>query len=125
MKGAQTLTKADVQQFKKRLEEIRCQITNQLKSCTDDVKKPDEATGYSQHQADQGTDDFDRHISLEVTAQEFNLLRLVDRALEKIEEGTYGICDITGEKIPEARLKVMPYANTTVKAQEMLEKGLI
>jgi len=125
MKTAQQLSKADIQQFKKKLEETKLQITRQLKSSTEDVKKPDEATGYSQHQADQGTDDFDRHISLEVTTHEFHLLRQVDRALEKIEEGTYGLCDITGEKIPDARLKVMPYANTTVKAQEMLEKGLI
>jgi len=119
------LSKTDLQRFKKRLEEMKGQITNQLQSCSADVKKPDEATGYSQHQADQGTDDFDRHISLEVTTQEFQLLRLIDRALEKIIEGTYGVCDISGDKIPLARLEAMPYATTTVKAQEMLEKGLL
>jgi DnaK suppressor protein len=124
-KMATALNKSDVQRYKKRLEELQAQITQQLQSCTAEVKKPDEATGYSQHQADQGTDDFDRRISLEVTTHEFQVLRQIERALEKIQEGTYGICDISGEKIPPARLDAMPYANTTVKAQEMLEKRLI
>src|SRR6266446_8122834 len=115
-----SLSKTDVQKFKKRLEDLKNQISQSLTNCTAEVKKPDEATGYSQHQADQGTDDFDRRISLEVTSHEFQLLRQIERALEKIEEGTYGICDISGDKIPPARLDAMPYATTTVKAQEML-----
>lgn len=119
------LKKADIARFKKRLEEMRHQLTQSLKGSTAEVKTPDEATGYSQHQADQGTDDFDRTISLEVTSREYGILRQIDRALEKIEENTYGICDITGEAIPMARLEAVPYATMTVKAQEQLEKGLI
>ena len=122
---ATALSKNDVQRYKKRLEEQKDQITQALQTSTKEVKKPDEATGYSQHQADQGTDDFDRRISLEVTSHEFQLLRQIERALEKIKDGTYGVCDISGDTIPPARLDAMPYANTTVKAQEMLEKGLI
>jgi DnaK suppressor protein len=119
------LKKAEIAKFKKRLEEMRSQLTKMLKGSTADVKSPDEAAGYSQHQADQGTDDFDRTISLEVTSQEYGLLRQIDRALEKITEGTYGVCDITGVEIPIARLEAVPYATMTVKAQDQLEKGLI
>lgn len=119
------LKKADIAKFKKRLEEMRQQLSQSLKGSTAEVKTPDEATGYSQHQADQGTDDFDRTISLEVTSREYGILRQIDRALEKIEDDTYGICDITGEQIPIARLEAVPYATMTVKAQEQLEKGLI
>ncbi|MCE5295369.1 MAG: TraR/DksA family transcriptional regulator [Chlamydiales bacterium] len=118
------ITKTDLQKYKKRLEEMKTQISQALTNCTAEVKKPDEATGYSQHQADQGTDDFDRRISLEVTSQEFQVLRLIERALEKITEGSYGVCDISGEEIPKARLEAMPYASTTVKAQEKLERGM-
>lgn len=119
------LKKSEIAKFKKRLEEMRAQLTQSLKGSTAEVKTPDEATGYSQHQADQGTDDFDRTISLEVTSEEYALLRHIDRALEKIEENTYGICDITGEEIPLARLEAIPYAAMTVKAQEKFEKGLL
>src|SRR6478735_3399856 len=116
------LKKADVAKFKKRLEEMRMQLTHSLKGSTAEVKTPDEATGYSQHQADQGTDDFDRTISLEVTSKEYEMLRQIDRALEKIDENTYGICDVTNQEIPIARLEAVPYATMTVKAQEQLEK---
>lgn len=119
------LKKSEVARFKKRLEEMRAQLSQSLKGSTAEVKKPDEATGYSQHQADQGTDDFDRTISLEVTSREYGILRQIERALEKIDENTYGICDISGEDIPIARLEAVPYATMTVKAQEQLEKGLI
>lgn len=120
-----TLKKGEIAKFKKRLEEMRSQLTHSLKGSTAEVKTPDESTGYSQHQADQGTDDFDRTISLEVTTREYNILRQIERALEKINEDTYGICDITGEEIPKARLDAVPYATMTVKAQEQVEKGLI
>lgn len=120
-----TLKKADIEKFKSRLEVLRGQLTNSLRGSTAEVKTPDEATGYSQHQADQGTDDFDRTISLEVTSKEYAILRQIDRALEKINESTYGICDITGEEIPIARLEAVPYATMTVRAQEKFEKGLL
>jgi len=118
------LKKSEIAKFKVRLEEMRRQLTQSLKGSTAEVKTPDEATGYSQHQADQGTDDFDRTISLEVTSKEYGILRQIDRALEKIQEGTYGVCDDTGADIPLPRLEAVPYATMTVKAQEKHEKGL-
>ncbi|MBA3603003.1 MAG: TraR/DksA family transcriptional regulator [Parachlamydiaceae bacterium] len=115
----------EVAKFKKRLEELRAQLTRLLKGSTAEVKSSDDSGGYSQHQADQGTDDFDRTIILEVSSREYEILRQINRALEKIEEETYGICDVSGEEIPLARLEAVPYANMTVKAQEKIEKGLI
>jgi len=119
------LKKNEVAEFKKRLDDMRSQLSKLFKDSAAEVKKPDEATGYSQHQADQGTDDFDRTIGLELTAREYDILKQIDRALEKITENTYGICDVTGDEIPKARLEAVPYATMTVKAQEKFEKGLI
>ena len=119
------LKKTDVARFKKRLEEMRDQMTNLIRDSSEDVKSADETKGYSQHQADEGTDDFIRTVTLEVTSKEFGVLRQIERALEKINEDTYGICDLSGEEIPMARLEAIPYATMTVKAQEKLEKGLL
>lgn len=119
------LKQTQIEKFKERLLQLQAQLTHTLEGATKEVKTPDEATGYSQHQADQGTDDFDRTISLEVTTKEYGILRQVKRALEKIDEDTYGICDISGEEIPLPRLEAVPYATMTVKAQEKFEKGLI
>ncbi len=120
-----SLKKIDVAKFKQRLEEMKGQMTQLVRGAAEEVKTPEQSKGYSQHQADEGTDDFNRIISLEVTSKEYNILRQIDRALEKIEDNTYGICDITGEEIPLARLEAIPYATMTVKAQEKFEKGLL
>lgn len=119
------LSQKDVEDYKQRLELMRKQLTHTLEGSTKEVKRPDESTGYSQHQADQGTDDFDRRMSLELTSKEFEILRQIERALEKIDEETYGICDVTGDDIPVARLNAVPYATMTVQAQEKFEKGLL
>lgn len=120
-----SLKKSDIERFKKRLLDMRAQYTNLVRHVKEEVKSADESKGYSQHQADEGTDDFDRSVSLQVSDEEFKILRQIDRALEKIEENTYGVCDITNEEISLARLEAIPYATMTVKAQEMLEKGLL
>ena len=119
------LSKTQIEQFRDRLIEMRSHLTHTLEGTTREVKRPDEATGYTQHQADQGTDDFDRTISLEITGKEYNLLRQIERALEKIDENTYGVCDVSGEEIPIARLEAVPYATMTVKSQELFEKGML
>ncbi len=119
------LTKQQVEMFRQKLEELKNQITNQVRGANETVKIQDEGKGHSQHQADEGTDDFVRSVNLEVSDKEFKILRQIERALEKITEDSYGICDLTEEEIPLARLEAIPYATMTVKAQEKFEKGLI
>jgi DnaK suppressor protein len=50
------------------------------------------------------------------------LLKKIDHALAKFEDGTYGICELTGEEIPIARLRARPVAQYTVEAKEELER---
>lgn len=119
------LKKKDIEKFKQRLLEMKVQLGVSLKSVSDDVKTSEESKGYSQHQADEGTDDFGQTISIEVSTKEQGIIRQIDRALEKVEEGTYGVCDVTGDDIPLKRLEAVPYATMTVAAQEKLEKGMI
>ncbi len=119
------LKKNEIAEFQKRLEALRLEVTRVLEGTKKEVTSPDEAKGYSQHSADGGTDDFVKTVNLEVTSKEFSLLRQIDRALEKITEGTYGICDLSGEEIPLKRLEALPYATMTVKAQEKFERGLL
>ncbi len=119
------LSQKEIHRFKTILEELHAKLSHSLENSAQQVKQPDEATGYSQHQADEGTDDFDRTINIEVTGKELGVLKQIERALKKIEENTYGLCDITGEEIPKARLEAIPYATMTVKAQEKFERDLL
>jgi len=116
-------TKKELEDFKNRLLDLKAQLSGALRDASEDVRSPEENRGYSQHQADEGTDDFERTISINVSTSELETLRQIERALEKIEEGTYGVCDMTEEEIPKKRLEAIPYATRTAAAQEKFEKG--
>ena len=64
---------------------------------------------------------FDREMDATLEEQTERRLEQVKRALEKIEDGTYGICDDTGENIPRGRLEAIPEATRTVEAQQRFE----
>ena len=65
---------------------------------------------------------FDRELDASVEEGIERRLREVERALQKIEEGTYGVCDDTGEGIPRGRLEAVPEAVRTVEAQQRFER---
>ncbi|MDN3018038.1 TraR/DksA C4-type zinc finger protein [Paenibacillus sp. BSR1-1] len=81
-----------------------------------------ELTSYDNHFADQATelDEIEKQKMIHQTAK--NIVDEVDKALERMREGTYGLCIDTGEGIPFARLEALPYAKRTVEAQAMFEK---
>jgi len=117
------LKKSEIATFKKRLEDLRIEMTKLVQEVSKEVKGDVDIKARSQHQADAGTDDFNRTISLQLTDKEIKILRQIERALQKIEDGTYGICDLSDEEIPFKRLDAIPYATMTVAAQEKFEKG--
>jgi DnaK suppressor protein len=119
------LSKQEIEHFKTLLLSIKKQLTKDLEETSESVKDSDGSKGYSQHQADEGTDDFVRNVSIEVSGKELAIVRQIERALEKIEDGTYGICDVSEEVIPKKRLDAIPYATMTVSSQEKHEKGLL
>ena len=73
--------------------------------------------------SDQGSDTFDREMELNLMGSEQEVIFEIDAALNRIEKGTYGICELTEADIPEARLEALPYVRYTVQAQSDLECG--
>jgi RNA polymerase-binding protein DksA len=75
-----------------------------------------------QHLADHASEMVDRELdeSLEENAEE--LVRDIDRALEKIDEGTYGSCERCGQQIPEERLAAVPYATLCLSCRQLEER---
>ena len=70
--------------------------------------------------ADQATDLYDRERDQSAIENFDRMLAKVNRALAKIDEGTYGLSDIDGTPIPEARLEALPYAATTVEQDDQI-----
>jgi DnaK suppressor protein len=81
-----------------------------------------EASAFGMHQADAGSDAYDRDFALSLLSQEQDALYEIDQALKRIELGTYGICEMSGKQIPRARLEAIPFARFTVECQSQLEK---
>jgi DnaK suppressor protein len=81
-----------------------------------------EASAFGMHQADAGSDAYDRDFALSLLSQEQDALYEIDQALKRIEVGTYGKCEMSGKPIPHVRLEAIPFARFTVQCQSQLEK---
>ena len=81
-----------------------------------------EASAFGMHQADAGSDAYDRDFALSLLSQEQDALYEIDQALKRIELGTYGKCEMSGKPILHARLEAIPFARFTVECQSQLEK---
>ena len=81
-----------------------------------------EASAFGMHQADAGSDAYDRDFALSLLSQEQDALYEIEEALKRIEGGTYGICEMSGKPIPHARWEAIPFARYTVECQTIIEK---
>lgn len=107
----------------KKKEEIVKEIADQLGQRLDEAlqAKIDSALDVG----DQSTLDLAEEIDISLLEMRNRIRREIDDALQRLEEGTYGICIECGEEISEGRLKVLPFATHCVKCKEkneLLEK---
>ena len=110
----------------RRLLELRDQITDMIHGIQNDTIRKggegSEASGSGMHQGDAGSDAYDRDFALNMLDQEANALGEIEEALRRLELGTYGICEESGQKIPKPRLEAMPFARLTVECQAAKER---
>ena len=81
-----------------------------------------EASAFGMHQADAGSDAYDRDFALSLLSQEQDSLYEIDEALKRVLTGSYGICEMSNKPIPHQRLEVLPFTRYTVECQAELEK---
>ena len=75
------------------------------------------------HMADMGTDNYEQEFTLGLVETERKLIREINNALAKIQNGTYGICEGTGKPITRARLEVQPWARYSIEYAKKIERG--
>ncbi len=73
------------------------------------------------HMADLGSDNYERDIMIHLMENETEAVRKIDEALQRIERGTYGVCDGCDKKIPKARLLALPHARLCIECQKKEE----
>jgi RNA polymerase-binding transcription factor DksA len=81
-----------------------------------------EASAFGMHQADAGSDAYDRDFALSLLSQEQDALYEIEEALKRMELGTYGVCEMSGKKISLPRLEALPFARFTVDCQAEVER---
>ena len=117
---------AFIQKQRQRLLDLRDELVDSMSGMTRDTirnaPEGSEASGSGQHQGDAGSDAYDRDFALSVLAKEQDALYEIEQALRRIQAGTYGVCEISSNKIPQARLEAIPFARLTVECQAQWEK---
>jgi RNA polymerase-binding protein DksA len=86
-----------------------------------DTERVSEMSSYDDHPADLATETFEREKDLALESNIQDLLDKVNTALEKIEEGTYGVCDSCGVDINERRIDALPWASLCRDCQDRIE----
>ena len=114
------LTKKQLKEQLNRLLDLRERVTGEISSINRDSLSQNER---DPSLSDQGTDTFDREFALNQLSSEQDILFEIDEAIRRIENGTYGICEMTNEQINIERLEALPYVRHSIKAQSELEKG--
>ena len=109
-----------VQQQRQRLEELREELARMRGGLDEDQRDraEDEGDMTENDSGDMSQSLFTREVDATVEEQVERRLQHVERALQKIEEGTYGLSDDSGDPIPKGRLQAVPEANRTVEEQQ-------
>jgi len=126
-KSINKLSPAEIKEFKAMLLAKRSEILGNVASMEDETLRRENSDLSSMpiHMADIGTDNYEMENTLGLMDSERRLVKEIDGALDRIENGTYAICEGTGKPIPKARLKAIPWAKYCVKYADILEKALV
>src|SRR5215470_13556758 len=104
----------------RRLTELREHLLRRQGGLAQDAV--DEQPSFSTHMADAGTDTYDRDFALGMLSSEQDALYEIDEAINRIRDGTYGKCELTGKPIEAARLEAIPWARFSAAAEKSLER---
>jgi DnaK suppressor protein len=113
------MKKTELKQYENRLLEERRKLLIELEYESGQISKTQletsgDLSAYSNHMADQGTETQRREVTSQIMATHREALSEIDYALQKINQGKYGICERCGKPIIKRRLKIFPQARTCV-----------
>ena len=132
--SARTPEGLDVDRFRTRLEEMKTQLEADIQNNRQNEVDQDGGTaepgsgqhwehaGYGDHQADDATELFEREKMLTLEGTLSDHLRLVEHALSRIADGSYGTCEVCGRAIPVERLEAIPETTLCLEHKEAAER---
>jgi RNA polymerase-binding protein DksA len=122
------LNARDLEHFRGLLLDKRRELVGDMSQMEREALRSASGTNLSNlplHMADMGTDNYEQEFTLGLVEKERILLREINQALAKIQDGTYGICEGTGKPISKARLEAQPWARHSIEYARQREGGFI
>jgi len=121
-----TVKKSEIKVYKERLLGIRARLRGDVSAMADAAlgSESAEASSMPIHMAELGSDNFEQEFTLSLLATEEDTLGMIDKALERIESGVYGVCVECGGAIPKTRLNAIPHTPLCVKCASRNDQNL-
>jgi len=122
------MTKAELETYREALLTLRQRLSGDVSHLTDEALRArgGEASGSLSnaplHLADLGTDNFEQEFTLGLLQNQEQTLDEIGEALERIHQGTYGLCEECEASIPKARLQALPYTRHCVACARKLQQ---
>jgi DnaK suppressor protein len=123
------MKKAEMKAYKERLLMLRARLRGDVTQMADAALKKNglESSGNLSsmpiHMADLGSDAYEQEFTLSLMETEEGTLGAIENALERIEDGTFGVCEECGAVIPKTRINAIPYVSLCVKCASRNERG--
>ena len=123
------MTKAERETYRETLLALRSRLKGDVSHLADEALRArgGEASGGLSnaplHMADLGTDNFEQEFTLNLLQNQEQALTEIDEALERIKQGSFGLCEECQEPIPKARLQALPYARHCVACARKLQQS--
>ncbi|MEM6910685.1 MAG: TraR/DksA family transcriptional regulator [Verrucomicrobiota bacterium] len=110
---------------KAKLLELRDELVDAMEGVVGNTIRGDgDSSAFGMHQADAGSDAYDRDFALSLLSQEQDAFQEIELALKRVEDGTYGVCEVSRKEIPELRMEAIPFARLTVECQSEFERQM-
>jgi len=123
------MNRKDLRKFEKILRMMRDEVLAEVSQIhRENLRKnlreeSGELSGYTTHMADMAGDEAELAMNLRMLAAEQDILQELDDALNRIERGTYGVCESCGGSVGKPRLMAKPFANLCIDCRQRQETG--
>jgi len=116
--------KKDLDKFRAILLRKRAELVGDVSTMENEALKGESGSlsNLPQHIAEQGSEAYEQSLALDLAAADRKLIKEIDDALKRIEDGTYGVCELTGKPIKAERLEELPWARYSIEAARELER---
>lgn len=120
----ETMKKTELKAYRQKLLELRARLTGDVAQLSDEAFRKNAGDAAERKDSEEvGVDTTDQDITIQMLQTEGNVLQEIEAAIKRIDEGTFGICEMSGKPIPKARLNVLPWTRYRVECAKIAEMG--